>query len=106
MNNEKTAIRKEGINVNKVNREIYLDLVLVPIFFVLFKKYRLDIFLKIINKKNISKITSIINKSCKLIFEKKNSSGFINDKKVSMLNKVQLRESAIMNLKFFNLSSI
>ena len=78
----------------------------MPIFFVLFKKYRLDIFLKIIHKKNISRITSIINKSCKLIFEKKNSSGFINDKKVSILNNTQLRESAIMNLKFFNLCSI
>jgi hypothetical protein len=62
--------------------------------------------LNIINKKATSKIASRVSKTCKLIFEKDNSFGLIKDKNVSIHNPVQVIESKIINLKFFNLLSI
>ena len=81
INNENIAIRNEGINVNKVNKEIYLKLVLEPVCLFLFKKYKVDPFLNIINKKIMSKTTSKINKNCKFRFEKNNRLGLINESK-------------------------
>tara|TARA_B110000971_G_C19515876_1_gene279555 strand:+ start:262 stop:441 length:180 start_codon:yes stop_codon:yes gene_type:complete len=52
------------------------------------------------NKNIISKNTSKNNKTCKLIFKKKNLLGFIKTKNVSIHKKVQARESAIIDLKF------
>ena len=56
-------MKKEGMKVNKVKKVIYRRLVLEPFVFFLFKKYRLDAFLKIINKNIKSKNKSIINKN-------------------------------------------
>jgi len=69
INNEKIAIRKDGINVNNVNKDIYRILVFEPTFLFFVKKYKLELFLKTIVKNTTSKIISKINKSCKLIFE-------------------------------------
>mgnify|MGYP006165552987 CR=1 FL=1 len=46
------------------------------------------------------------NKNCKLIFEKDNSFGLIKAKNVSIHNRIQIIQSAITNLKFFNLLNI
>ena len=65
------AIKNDGINVNKVNKDIYLRLVCDPTFLFFVKKYKFELFLNTIIKKTASKATSKPNKSCKSILEKK-----------------------------------
>ena len=57
-------------------------------------------------KKTNSRITSKINKICKLILEKNNKFGFINAKNVSIQRITQAKESAITDLKFLKLFNI
>ena len=92
--------------MNKVKREIYLKLVFEPIFFFFIKKYKLELFLNTIIKNKTNKITSKINKSCKLIFEKNNNFGLMKAKKVSIHRPIQIVESPITVLKPFNLLNI
>ena len=106
INNENIAIRNDGINVNKVNREIYLKLVLEPIFFFFIRKYKLELFLTTINKNTTSKITSKLNKICKSIFKKDNSLGLMKVKKVSIQSPIQIIERKRTNLKPFNFLNI
>ena len=49
---------------------------------------------------------SKINKTCKLIAEKNSNCGSIKAKNVRIHKEKQIRESAITNLKFFNLFNI
>ena len=92
--------------MNNVNKDIYRRVVCEPTFLLLVRKYKLELFLNTINKNNISKTTSKINKICKLIFEKDNSFGLIKAKNVSMDKLMQITESKITVLKPFNLLNI
>ena len=49
---------------------------------------------------------SKINKTCKLMFEKDNIVGLIKAKNVSIHSPIEIIESKITNLKFFNLLNI
>ena len=53
-----------------------------------------------------SKIKSDVNKCCKLIFEEDSNFGLINAKNVSIHSPIEIIESRITNLKFFNLFNI
>ena len=106
MNKENIAIRKDGIKVKTVNKDIYRRLVFDPILFFLVKKYKFELFLNTIIKKTISKITSKIKRTCKLMSEKNNSFGLINAKNVSMHKLIETTESKITVLKPFNLLNI
>jgi len=46
------------------------------------------------------------SKICKLILEKSNNFGFINAKNVNVHKKIQNKENATIDLKFFNLFNI
>ena len=74
-------------------------LVWEPIFFFLFSKYKLVIFLNIIIKKITSKTKSKVSKNCKSIFKKSNTFGLIKAKNVSILSPIQIIESKTINLK-------
>ena len=78
---------------------MYRRLVFEPTFLFFIKRYRFELFLNTINKNNISKITSNINKSCKLIFEKNKIFALIKAKNVSMQRQIESMESKITVLK-------
>ena len=99
-------MRKDGIKVNEVNKEIYLRLVWEPTFLFFVKKYKFELFINTISKKIISKITSKTNKSCKLTFEKDNNFGLIKAKNVSIHRPMQIIDRKRTDLKPFNLLNI
>jgi len=68
--------------------------------------YKFEIYLNIKKKKIKSKNRSNVTKDCKLIFKENNNFGLIKAKKVSIHSPMQIIESKITNLKFFNLLNI
>src|SRR5210317_1235758 len=106
MNNENKAIRKDGIKVKRVKKEIYFKLVLDPNFLLLCSKYIFELFLKIIIKNKISKNISIKSNICRLSSEKLSSLGLIKARKVRKHKNMLTNDRAITVLKFFSFLNI
>ena len=92
--------------MNKVNKEIYLKLVLDPVLLFLFIRYNLKHFTNIIIKNNNNNNMSDINTNCKLMFKKDNNFGSIKSRKVTVHKTIPASESDITDLKSFNLFNI